>query len=129
MMTVTQVLQFASAHIMTGHGMMPCSQSHPEWHWRCVLQVPVHRYSVYNFYGFRGENPGEEDPEQADYTGYRGPMKCLQLRVRTGVQQAPGALDVRLKVEGVDANQRLVLDGSSVSAGGGQRLPGDAVMS
>jgi len=29
-----------------------------------ALQVPVWRYSVFDFYGFRGENPGEDSFER-----------------------------------------------------------------
>jgi hypothetical protein len=76
--------------------------------------LPVHRYSVYNFYGFRGENPGQEAVRHADYTGYAGGLRCLQLRVVTGVSTAPGTLDVKLRLQGLDDRNRLLLGGQQV---------------
>jgi hypothetical protein len=76
--------------------------------------LPVHRYSVYNFYGFRGENPGQEAVRRADYTGYAGGLRCLQLRVVTGVSTAPGTLDVKLRLQGLDDRNRLPLGGQQV---------------
>jgi hypothetical protein len=76
--------------------------------------LPVHRYSVYNTYGFRGENPGQEAVRRADYTGYAGGLRCLQLRVVTGVSTAPGTLDVKLRLQGLDDRNRLLLGGQQV---------------
>lgn len=77
-------------------------------------QVPVYSYSVPNFYGFRGENPGEEASRRADYSGYTAGIKCLQLRVVTGVMASPGTLDARVQLQGLDEQQRLVLGGDQV---------------
>jgi hypothetical protein len=71
-------------------------------------------YSVYNFYGFRGENPGQEEVRRADYSGYAAPMRCLQLRVVTGVTAAPGTLALKLRLQGLDERNRLVLGGQQV---------------
>ena len=76
--------------------------------------LPVHSYSVYNFYGFRGENPGQEALRRADYTGYAAGMRCLQLRVVTGVKASPGTLDVKLRLQGLDGRNRLLLGGLQV---------------
>lgn len=76
--------------------------------------LPVHSYAAYNFYGFRGENPGQESVRRADYTGYANGMRCLQLRVVTGVAMAPGTLDVKLKLQGLDERNRLVLGAQQV---------------
>ncbi|KAF6266656.1 hypothetical protein COO60DRAFT_1623446 [Scenedesmus sp. NREL 46B-D3] len=73
--------------------------------------VPVYTYSVPNFYGFRGESPGEEASRRADYSGYASGIKCLQLRVATGVTASPGTLDARVGLQGLDEQQRLVLGG------------------
>ncbi|WIA29149.1 hypothetical protein OEZ86_011660 [Tetradesmus obliquus] len=80
---------------------------------QCAEQplVPVYSYSVPNFYGFRGENPGEEASRRADYSGYAAGIKCLQLRVVTGVMASPGTLDARVQLQGLDEQQRLVLGG------------------
>jgi hypothetical protein len=76
--------------------------------------LPVHSYSVFNFYGFRGENPGREEVRRADYTGYAQGLRCLQLRVMTGVTVSPGTLDVRLRLQGLDERNRLLLGGQQV---------------
>lgn len=76
--------------------------------------MPVYQYGAYNFYGFRGEDPGTEAVERADYTGYAVGIKCLQLRVVTGVTSAPGTLDVRVRMQGMDEQNRLVLGGAQV---------------
>jgi hypothetical protein len=81
-------------------------------------QLQVHTYAVFNFYGFRGEQPGQEATRRADYTGYSRGLRCLQLRVVTGVTAAPGTLDVKVRVQGVDARNRLVLGGQQVSDAG-----------
>lgn len=77
-------------------------------------KVPVHNYGAYNFYGFRGENPGQEGVRRADYTGYEGGLRCLQLRVVTGVTMAPGTLDVKLWLQDLDERNRLLLGGQQV---------------
>lgn len=73
-------------------------------------------YSVHNFYGFRGENPGQEEVRRADYSGYAAPMRCMQLRLVTGVAAAPGTLAVKLRLQGLDDRNRLVLGGKQVRA-------------
>jgi hypothetical protein len=74
---------------------------------------PVHTYSVYDFYGFRGENPGQESVRRADYTGYAGGLRCLVLRVVSGVTSSPGTLDLKLRLTGLDGSNRLLLGGQA----------------
>jgi hypothetical protein len=78
--------------------------------------VPEYNYGIYSYYGFRGENPGEESAKRADYTGYAQPLQCLYLRVATGVTEAPGLLDVKVRVLGMDSRTRIFLEGDQVSA-------------
>jgi hypothetical protein len=82
--------------------------------------VPQSSYGVHNFHGFRGEPPGQEAARRADYTGYAGSMRCLQLRVVTGVTAAPGMLPVSVRMQGLDADNRLVLGGEQVRRHGRQ---------
>jgi hypothetical protein len=75
--------------------------------------VDVHRYMVPAFYGFRGEDPGQEEPGRADYSGYSG-LHCLYLRVTTRVPVTPGSLDARLRLGGIDGQSRYVHGGGQV---------------
>lgn len=84
-------------------------------HCMLALQVPVWNYSVPNFYGFRGENPGEEQVKRADYSGYASGMDCMQLRIVSSVAASPGTLDVRVRMQGMDEHKRLVLGGDQAS--------------
>ncbi len=52
---------------------------------------------------FRGELPGQEYMEPADFQGYQS-LRCLNVVVRTGVSQSPGILDARVAVTGADAS-------------------------
>lgn len=52
------------------------------------MQVPIHTYNVSGFYGSRGEDPGREQPEQGDYSGYGSGIRCMRLSVRTGACSA-----------------------------------------
>ena len=78
--------------------------------------MPEYNYGIYSYYGFRGENPGEESSKRADYTGYAQPLQCMHLRVSTGVTQAPGLLDVKVRMQRMDSMTRVLLDGDQVSA-------------
>jgi hypothetical protein len=50
---------------------------------------------------------------RADYTGYAGSLRCLVLRVVSGVTVAPGTLHLKLLMTGLDGSNRLLLGGQA----------------
>ncbi|KAL4855201.1 Calponin y domain-containing protein [Chlorella vulgaris] len=65
--------------------------------------LALHNHSALGFVGFRGEWPGQEAFQRADYTGFQG-LECAQLVLTTGAPAPNGKLE--FSVEAAPAVQQ-----------------------
>lgn len=50
--------------------------------------MPHSSYSAFNYFGFRGEWPFQENPQRADYSGHKL-LDCLSMVIKTQASQPP----------------------------------------
>jgi len=89
-------------------------------------QVPVHSYNVSAFYGYRGEEPGREAPQQGDYTGLGQGLRCMNISVRTGVCVGGGGLAGPTLPNPKTLHERRRQDRGGGGGAGAQSPPGVA---